>query len=153
MKKAEKLAREIFSDQDLEDISSAIKAFEARTSGEIVISFNTSSNNQPYKSAKRIFEKAKLHQTKDRNATLIVLFLSEKKFAVYGDVGIHEQVPENFWESTVADMKTQFAQGKMREGLLAGIQQLGENLSKFFPVAEDDVDELSNELKYGDDHE
>ncbi|MCF6239698.1 MAG: TPM domain-containing protein [Candidatus Marinimicrobia bacterium] len=153
MKKAEKLAKKIFSDDDLQEISEAIKTFESRTSGEIVISFNTTSNNQPYKSARRIFEKAKLHQTKERNATLIVLFLSEQKFAVYGDAGIHEKVPENFWESTVADMKTHFAQGRMRQGLLHGITQLGENLAKFFPVAADDVNELSDELKYGDDHE
>ncbi len=151
MKKAEKLAKEIFSDEDLLEISEAIKSFENQTSGEIVISFNTTSYNQPYKSARRIFEKAKLHQTKERNATLIVLFLSEKKFAVYGDSGIHEKVPENFWESTVSDMKAQFAEGKMKTGLLHGIQQLGENLATFFPVAIDDVNELSDELKYGDD--
>jgi len=153
MKKAERLAKEIFTDTDLEEISAAINTFENRTSGEIVISFNISSNNQPYKSAKRIFEKAKLHQTKDRNATLIVLFLTEKKFALYGDIGIHDKVPENFWESTVSDMKSHFAKGNMREGLLAGIQQLGENLAKYFPVAEDDEDELSNELKFGSDNE
>ncbi len=153
MKRAEKLAKEIFSDQDLKEVSTAIQNFEAQTSGEIVISFNTTSNNQPYKSAKRIFEKAKLHQTKERNATLIVLFLSEQKFAIYGDSGIHEKVPENFWESTVSEMKEHFAQGKMRQGLLHGIKQLGENLAKFFPVADDDVNELSDELKYGDDHE
>lgn len=151
MKKAEKLAREIFSDEDLKAISEAIKTFESRTSGEIVISFNTTSHNQPYKSARRIFKKAKLHETKDRNATLIVLFLTEQKFAVYGDAGIHEKVPVNFWESTVADMKTSFAQGKMREGLLFGINELGENLAKYFPVAMDDVNELSDELNFGDD--
>ena len=151
MKKAEKLAKEIFSDQDLQDIADAIKGFEAKTSGEIVISFNTSSHNQPYKTARRIFEKARLHQTKERNATLIALFLDEKKFAVYGDSGIHEKVPDNFWESTVTDMKAQFADGKMKAGLLHGIQQLGENLAKFFPVAHDDVNELSDELHYGDD--
>ena len=152
MKKAEKLARNIFSDQDLQDIAEAIKSFETQTSGEIVISFNTTSHNQPYKSARRIFEKAKLYQTKERNATLIVLFLTEQKFAVYGDAGIHEQVPENFWEATVAEMKAHFAEGRMREGLLYGIKQLGENLAKYFPVAEDDVNELSDELKYGEDH-
>ncbi len=153
MKKAEKLARELLSDQDMLDISEAIKAFENKTSGEIVISFNTSSHNQPYKTAKRIFEKAKLYQTKERNATLIVLFLAEQKFAVYGDSGIHEKVPENFWETTVADMKALFSEGKMREGLLHGIKQLGENLAKYFPVAEDDVNELSDEINYGDDYE
>jgi len=154
MKKAEILAKEILSDQDMQEISEAIKTFENRTSGEIVISFNTTSHNQPYKTAKRIFEKAKLFQTKERNATLIVLFLSEQKFAIYGDSGIHEKVPENFWEATVSDMKTLFAKGKMREGLLHGINQLGENLAKFFPVASDDVNELSDEIKFGcEDHE
>ena len=153
MSKAEKLAKEIFSDQDLQDISAEIKTFEGRTSGEIVISFNTSSHNQPYKAAKRIFEKAKLHQTKERNATLIVLFLSEHKFAVYGDVGIHEKVPVDFWEETVDEMRAQFGQGNMREGLLAGIHKLGENLAKYFPVAADDVNELSDEIKFGDSDE
>lgn len=153
MNKAEKLAKEIFSDADLKHISEAIAEFENRTSGEIVISFNTTSYGKPYKTAKRIFEKGKLHQTKDRNATLIVLFLSEQKFAVYGDSGIHEKVPENFWESTVDEMRDHFSQGRMKEGLLAGIQKLGENLATYFPVAEDDVNELSDDLKYGDDNE
>lgn len=153
MSKAEKLAKEIFSDTDLNEISAAIAAFENQTSGEIVISFNTTSHGKPYKTAKRIFEKAKLHQTKERNATLIVLFLSEHKFAVYGDVGIHEKVPENFWVSTVDEMREQFSQGNMKDGLLAGIRKLGENLAKFFPVAEDDVNELSDDLKFGDENE
>lgn len=154
MKKAEKLARTIFSDQDLEQISEAIKTFEVRTSGEIVISFNTSSKGQPYKSAKRIFEKARLDQTNERNATLIVLFLSEKKFAVYGDAGIHAKVPENFWESTVSGMKAKFAAGDMLDGLLLGINMLGENLAKYFPIAEDDSNELSDDIQFGaSDHE
>ena len=42
MTRAEKLAGKFFSDGDLQEISNAISAFEARTSGEIVISFNTS---------------------------------------------------------------------------------------------------------------
>ncbi len=153
MSKAEKLAKEIFSDEDLQDISAAINTFEGRTSGEIVISFNTTSHSQPYKFAKRIFEKAKLFKTKERNATLIVLFLSEHKFAVYGDVGIHEKVPANFWEETVEEMKNQFAQGNMREGLLAGIHKLGENLATYFPVSENDVNELDDDIKFGDSDE
>jgi len=154
MSKAEKLAKDIFSDADLKAISKAIKAFESQTSGEIVISFNTTSHKQPYKSAKRIFEKSKLHETKERNATLIVLFLAEKKFAVYGDSGIHEKVPKGFWDATVAEMRAKFAAGDMLNGLLLGIEELGENLAKYFPVASDDVNELGDDLQFGDaDHE
>ena len=150
MQKAEKLAREIFSDADLEAISAAIKSFEKRTSGEIVISFNTTSHNQPYKTARRIFQKSGLYKTRERNATLIVLYLAEQKFAVYGDAGIHEKVPADFWETTVAGMKADFAAGRMLEGLLHGIRELGENLAKYFPLREDDVNELSDDLKYGE---
>lgn len=151
MTKAEKLAKAIFSDADLEAISGAVKAFEKLTSGEIVISFNTTSNGQPYKTAKRIFKKAKLHQTAERNATLIVLFLAEKKFAVYGDAGIHEKVPQGFWDETISEMRRHFAEGKMLDGLLVGIKELGENLAKYFPVATDDVNELSDDIQYGGD--
>jgi uncharacterized membrane protein len=154
MKKAERLAREIFSDSDLQEISDAIQVFEGRTSGEIVISFNTTSHGQPYKTTRRIFEKAKLYETKERNATLIALFLTEHKFAVYGDEGIHKKVPENFWENTVDQMRQSFSEGKMKEGLLNGINALGENLATYFPVQGDDQDELSNQLKFGDhEHE
>lgn len=149
MSKAEQLAKEIFSDADLEMVAREIKSFEQRTSGEIVISFNSTSHDQPYKTAKRIFETAKLFQTRERNATLIALFLAEKKFAVYGDSGIHEKVPEGFWDETVQGMKDKFAQGKMVEGLLTGIRQLGENLSRYFPLGENDVNELSDDLRYG----
>ena len=103
----------------------------------------------PYKTTRRIFEKAKLYETEARNATLITLFLAEHKFAVYGDEGIHEKVPEHFWEETVEGMRRSFAEGKMKQGLLHGINALGENLSKYFPVSSDDVNELSNELKFG----
>jgi len=153
MTKAEKLAKEIFSDADLQEISKAIQSFENLTSGEIVISFNTTSHGHPYKTAKAIFEQGKLYETQERNATLIVLFLTEHKFAVYGDMGIHEKVPKNFWETTVDEMKQLFSKGEMKAGLLVGIQKLGENLAKYFPVADDDVNELSDDLKFGDDHE
>ena len=150
MKKAESLAREIFSDESLEEISQAIKTFESQTSGEIVISFNTSSHKQPYKATRRIFEKAKLHETKERNATLIALFLVEHKFAIYRDVGIHEKVPADFWETTIAEMKNHFAEGRMQEGLLHGINELGNNLAKYFPVSDDDVNELSDQINFED---
>lgn len=152
MSKAERLAKEIFSDQDLEQISEAIKTFEGQTSGEIVISFNTTSNGQPYKTTRKIFEKAKLHQTQERNATLIALFLVEHKFAIFGDKGVHEKVPVDFWEQTVSEMKIHFAEGRMQEGLLHGISELGQNLAKYFPVAADDKNELSDDIKF-EEHE
>ena len=153
MNAAEYLAHEMFGREDLEDIQFAIKSFERRTSGEIVVSFNKSSAGQPYKTARRIFTKNSLHRTAERNATLIVLFPDEKKFAVIGDEGIHTKVPQNFWDEVVAEMATQFQKGKMAEGLIGGINRLGEVLAQYFPHREDDKNELGDEIRFGDDSE
>ncbi|MCF7797466.1 MAG: TPM domain-containing protein [Lentisphaeria bacterium] len=151
MKKAEKLAREMFSPDDLEAIQNAIKTFELRTSGEIVVSFNTSSAGQPYKTARRIFAKHNLHKTRERNATLIVLYPREQKFAVVGDEGIHARVPENFWDDVVAEMTQHFQAGDMRTGLVKGINRLGEKLAEYFPYQADDVNEISNDFRFEGD--
>ena len=50
-------------------------------------------------------------------------------------------------------MRSQFGQGKMREGLLAGIHKLGENLATYFPISSNDDNELSDDIKFGDHHE
>ena len=150
MKTAEYLAHEMFGREDLEDIQFAIKSFERRTSGEIVVSFNTSSAGQPYKTARKVFAKHNLHKTKERNATLIVLYPKEQKFAVIGDEGIHAKVPENFWDDVVADMAQHFQAGELVEGVVKGINRLGEKLAEFFPHQADDVNEISDEFQYDD---
>lgn len=150
MKKAEKLAREIFSQNDLDAIQNAIKRFETRTSGEIVVSFHTTSAGQPYKTARRIFAKHNLHRTQERNATLIVLYPREKKFAVVGDEGIHAKVPENFWDDVVEKMSHHFQAGEMADGIVKGINLLGEKLAEFFPWRETDENEISDAFRYDD---
>lgn len=153
MKAAEFLAHEMFGREDLEDIQFAITSFEKRTSGEIVVSFHTSSFGQPYKTARRIFEKYKLHRTKERNATLIVMYPNEKKFAVIGDEGIHAKVPKDFWDEVVAEMSAQFQAGKMADGLVNGINRLGMVLSQYFPYQADDANEISDAIRFEDEND
>ncbi|MCF7801808.1 MAG: TPM domain-containing protein [Candidatus Marinimicrobia bacterium] len=140
----------MFSPDDLDAIQNAIKTFETSTSGEIVVSFHTSSVGQPYKTARRIFAKHNLHKTKARNATLIVLYPGEQKFAIVGDEGIHAKVPENFWDEVVEKMTTHFKAGEMLAGVIAGINLLGEKLAEFFPYQDTDVNEISDAFRYDD---
>jgi len=148
MNRVEKYVRQQLSEEDLERIQDAIKKFEAQTSGEIVINFSLHSYGQPYKKARRIFTKAGLHRTRERNATLIVLYLKERKFAVIGDKGIHEKVPEGFWNEVVEEMAELFKTKGLVEGLIAGIRRLGEVLVRYFPHRPDDVNELPDELQF-----
>ncbi len=42
-----------------------------------------------------------------------------------------------------------FQEGRYREGLVEGIGVLGGQLAAHFPYREDDVDELSDEVRFG----
>ena len=149
MNKIEKYVRELLSEDDFAAIDSAIKSFENKTSGELVVSFQAVCAGNPYKEGRRVFNRMKLHRTRERNAVLVVIFIHSRKFAVLGDQGINKRVTDDFWDKTVATMADHFQDGRYREGLVAGIQVLGGQLAEHFPYREDDVDELSDEVRFG----
>jgi len=146
----ENYIRQLLSDDDFAAIDEAIKSFEKKTSGELVVSFQLVAKGNPYAEGRRVFKRLKLGRTRERNAVLVVIFVNSRKFAVLGDQGIDEQVPEGFWDETVAAMGRHFREGRFREGLVEGINILGGQLAEHFPWREDDVDELSDEVRFGE---
>ncbi len=148
-KNVEQAVRALLTKADLKAVENAVKSFENRTSGEIVVSFQMLSKGDPEKAARKIFKRLKLYRTAERNATVIVLYIASRKFAVIGDQGIDEKVPTDFWDNTVAVMGDHFKAGRIKEGLVEGIDILGAALAEFFPISSDDINELSDELHYG----
>ena len=147
MNKAEKLAREMFSERDLEELRQAIAEAEKKTSGEIKLDFEYEVQHDPLHHATRIFHALKLTETMERNATLIVLFLKDRKFAILGDEGIHRRVPPDFWDSISVKIQGQFRTGCFKEGLLLGILELGEKLARHFPHQKRDRNEISDRIE------
>jgi uncharacterized membrane protein len=66
-----------------------------------------------------------------------------------GDKGINEVVPENFWEEERDLMQMHFRGGQFAEGIVLALQQIGRKLKQFFPIQDDDENELSDEISYG----
>jgi uncharacterized membrane protein len=60
-------------------------------------------------------------------------------------------VPKNFWDDIKNFLIDSFKKGEYTNGLVEGIKMAGEQLKAHFPVADDDVDELSNEISFGKD--
>jgi uncharacterized membrane protein len=149
MNKTEELAHQLFSEQDLDELQQAIASSEKKTSGEIKLNFEYDVQQHALHHAERIFHALKLHKTAERNATLIVLFLKDRRFAILGDEGIHKRVPADFWDSISSKMEAQFRQGKLKEGLLIGIQELGAKLAEYFPPHKDDRNEISDKIEMG----
>ena len=95
------------------------------------------------------FVEQEVFDTRDRTGILIFLSLYERRVQVIGDSGINEQVPDGFWTDVVGLLKLHFAAGRHAEGLVEAVHLIGEKLSSFFPLREDDTDELSNEVSIG----
>lgn len=143
---ATKQDKEIFNSSEQHEISHAISLAENHTSGEIRVCVERLCEGDPFERAKYYFEKLGMDKTALKNGVLFYVAVDAHKFAILGDSGIDLKVPENFWEETKNLMKSHFIDNQIIEGLILGIDMAGKQLKHYFPVADDDIDELPNEV-------
>ena len=136
--------------QQKTDVVNAIKDAEKMTSGEIRVHMESKCKGVALERAVKVFEKLKMHQTELRNGVIIYLAVTDKKFAIFGDEGINEVVPDNFWEDAKEAMQAEFVKANFSAGLEKGIRMVGEKLKEFFPYQDDDVNELSDDISFGE---
>jgi uncharacterized membrane protein len=139
-----------FSKEQKERIIQQIKDAEKETSGEIRVHLESSCKDDALNRAMTVFQKLKMHETQLRNGTLIYLAIKDRKFAIYGDKGINEVVPDNFWQDVKDKMRQQFVEDKFTEGITTGIEQVGQKLKTFFPYQQDDINELPDDISTGE---
>ncbi len=139
-----------FNEKQKKQIVEAIKEAEKETSGEIRLHIESKCKGDPLERAMKVFAKLKMHKTALRNGVIIYLAIDDRKFAIYGDKGINEKVPENFWQDVKDVMAEYFKKNQHTEGLVKGIAMIGEKLKAYFPYQKDDVNELSDDISIGD---
>lgn len=139
-----------FSEGNKLQITNAIRVAETNTSGEIRVHIEKHCKGDVLDQAAYIFEKLKMHKTALRNGVLFYLAVEDHKFAILGDVGINQKVDEDFWETTKKIVINKLKDGHYSEGLADGIIKAGEKLKEHFPYQEDDVNELSDEISFGE---
>ena len=139
-----------FSKQEQQSIKEAIENAEQFTSGEIRICVEDTCNEPVLDRAANYFKKLGMHKTTLRNGVLIYIAVKTHQFAILGDAGINKLVPENFWESTKDLMRSHFKEGKLSEGIVEGINLAGQQLQKYFPCLDGDVNELPNDITFMD---
>jgi len=142
-------AKDLFTEEQLEDLKLVIKNAELDTSGEIRLHIEDKCNGEVMDRAAFIFDKLEMHKTDLRNGVLFYLAIKNRKFAIIGDIGINKLVPGNFWENIKINMLNKFRENQFLEGLSEGIQKAGEQLKKHFPHQVGDINELSDEISFG----
>ena len=131
-------------------IVDAIKDAELNTSGEIRVHIESRCKEEVLDRAAHLFKKLQMHKTEQRNGVLFYLAHIDRKFAILGDGGINQKVPENFWDTIKERMAERFKEGKFAEGMAEGIKESGQQLKTHFPYQSDDVNELSDEISFGE---
>lgn len=83
-----------------------------------------------------------IHVTENRTGVLIFLSLAERYAEIVADEGINARVPQDKWNTIVADLVAHAAGGEIASGFLGAITVAGEILAAEFPP----VGERNNEL-------
>jgi len=111
----------------------AIRASEARTSGEIRVVIARHRVADPVAAAKHYFHRLGMASSPHRNGVLIFLAPRSRKFAVIGDKAVHEKCGDAFWSELAAAMGERFRRGEFTGGLVHGIDRAGDFLATSFP--------------------
>jgi len=142
---------QILSAEEQEQVAHAISVAENMTSGEIrIVVESTCPTDDPLDRAVSYFKKLEMNTTAQRNGVLVYLATHDHLFAIIGDAGINERVGPDFWEATKNTMAVHFRKGELAQGLIAGVHHAGNQLKHFYPRTADDINELPNEIHFGD---
>ena len=140
---------DFLTENEEQEIINAIRTAEEKTSGEIRVHLERTSKIDIYDRALEVFHFLKMDNTKLQNGVLIYVAIDDKSFVIYGDKGINDVVPQNFWDSTKEIMVSHFKKRNFKQGLVEGIIKAGEELQNHFPWEHIDKNELPDNISKG----
>jgi uncharacterized membrane protein len=138
--------KDFLASLDQQQIIDAVATAEKMTSGEIRVHIQPKAHGEIRTVAERTFERLGMTKTALRNGVLLFIACEEQRFVILGDRGIDEKVPAGFWDEIAARLTIHFKAGSYTEGIVEAIHSAGEELLHYFPRAEGDVNELTNEI-------
>ena len=94
--------------------------------------------------AERGFFEKGLYKTKKNTGVLFFLSLLERKVWVLADKGIYEKMDQETLNRFAHEVSGGIKEGRACEALSQAVQEIGELLSRHFPITPDDTDELPN---------
>ena len=132
--------------KEKQKIVEAIHHAEKETSGQIRthISYLTEEKDIIL-AAKSTFIALAMHQTEEHNGILLYLNPVIKKFAIFGDDGIHKKVGQDFWEDLSKQISAAIKEKNIAHGIVHAVEKMGHALKTYFPADQKNT-EKKNEL-------
>lgn len=98
--------------------------------------------------AENAFLEEEVFNTRHRTGIMIFISFFEHEVIIMADRGISKVVDQKDWDKIVRELVLNIREGKMTEGIEAGIKRCGEILKeKGFAKTTDDVNELRDDLR------
>ena len=135
-----------FSQIDNDRIVKAIADAESASSGEVRVHVTHRKPEDLEARARRRFELLGMTKTADRNGVLFYIAPGLRRFQILGDAGIHEKCGADFWKDVAGEMEESFRRGEFTEGIVRGVQKVGELLAVHVPRSTQDRNELPNAI-------
>ena len=141
--------RRHFHGKALTRIEEAIAASEAQHGGEIRFVVETTLTPlqilrgvTPRERALEWFARCCVWDTEANNGVLIYLLLADHDVEIVADRGFNDKVSAEEWAVVCHTMEQAFARGAYVEGVVAGVQAVGQIMRRHYPAT--DRDELPN---------
>lgn len=143
-------AEDYFSLQEKQAIAHAVQQAELQTSGEIRVFVESKCNYvNAIDRAMELFDRLDMHKTTARNAVIIYVALKHKQVAIYADEGIYQKTGVEFWNEELNQMIQHFKNENVVDGITKVVEHIGEALKTHFPYHKDDINELPNNIVFG----
>ena len=99
---------------------------------------------QVEESAQLLFHQQGVSQTRGRTGIVVLISQTERCVAVIADSGVRRAVDSDQWEELLQSLHSLALSNDLAGAAAMAVEQLGEFLAEPLPVADDDIDELSN---------
>ncbi len=140
------VAQSFFSESDKALVVEAIRKAESQASGEIKVFVEDRFGSDLAGRIRALFNELGMRETSKRNGVLIYLAVVDRKFAIWGDEGINAVVGPKYWEDVRDRMREYFRAERFAEGVVEAVRTVGKVLAKYFPRADGEINELSDEI-------
>ena len=142
--------KKFFNRVEEKRIMAAIRTAETASSGEIRVYVESICADSVEKRTVEVFKKLEMYKTQERNGVLIYIAMESRKFAIFGDEGIHKKMGFSFWTNEAATLKSFLTEEQIVEGVCKVAVDIGEVLKVHFPRSTNDKNELPDRPVYGD---
>jgi uncharacterized membrane protein len=128
-------------------VAEAIARAEARTTGEIHVHVLKLAPPRPLlETAEKLFRELGLERTDHRNGVLILISKGDRRFAIWGDRGIHQAAGHPLWEEALAALQAGLRAQDHEKGVVAAVEAVGRALERHFPSHGPRKNQLSDEV-------